>query len=166
MTWTQFRDMHSGGDTKCLPYENIFIQAPEKEAVSVFYSRFKRSPKRVTCTCCGQDFSILEYPSLKQATGFERNCTPLETPRDPITGRFNNDDPILIANYYLDPGEEPPVGYSLAGGWPYSSYRLGRQWQSLEEYIIRPDVFVLTADDISEHERHLHVPEEGYVWQG
>lgn len=74
MTWTHFMDMHSGGRNKVPPYEHIYIEASEAEAVSVFYSRFSRNPHRVTCTCCGEDYSISDYESLEQATGFERGC--------------------------------------------------------------------------------------------
>lgn len=59
--WTHFRDMHSGGGTKVQPYDHIFIQAPEAEAIIIFYNRFGRNPLRVTCTCCGADYVVEEY---------------------------------------------------------------------------------------------------------
>ena len=74
MSWTRFFDMHSGGRTKLPPYEYIYIEAPKKEAISVFYSRFKRNPNNVTCHCCGEDYSIREADGLDQATAYERNC--------------------------------------------------------------------------------------------
>jgi hypothetical protein len=64
-------DMHSGGGRK-LDWEYIFIEAPESEAKSVFYSKFGRSPERVTCTCCGEDYSISEYESLDEASKYDR----------------------------------------------------------------------------------------------
>lgn len=73
--WTEFHDMHSGGGLKEEPYGHIFIQAPQEEAISIFFSRFKHSPERVSCTCCGDDYSISEHKTLSQATAFERNCT-------------------------------------------------------------------------------------------
>ena len=73
MVWTQFWDMHSGGGTKVSPYDKIYIEAPEKEATSVFYARFGFNPNRVTCTCCGEDYSITEYKTFKKATEFQRN---------------------------------------------------------------------------------------------
>jgi len=73
MTVTQFKDMHSGGGTKT-PYENIYIEASESDAIDFFKSWFGRDPYRITCSCCGQDFSVKSYDSLQQATGYNRNC--------------------------------------------------------------------------------------------
>lgn len=72
--WTRFMDMHSGGGTKEDPYQYIYIEAPESEAVSVFYNRFSHNPHRVTCTCCGEDYSVSENESLEQLTAFGRGC--------------------------------------------------------------------------------------------
>ena len=60
MAWTKFNDTHSGGYIKLPPYEEIFIEAPENVAIKVFFSRFGFNPRRITCTCCGNDFSIYE----------------------------------------------------------------------------------------------------------
>lgn len=72
--WTLFWDMHSGGGTKEKPYEKIYIEAPEKEAKIIFYNRFGHSPERVTCTCCGEDYSISEAKTLAEASGYHRGC--------------------------------------------------------------------------------------------
>jgi hypothetical protein len=72
--WTHIYDMHSGGGTKEPPYEHIYIEAPEDEAISVFYSKFGHNPNRITCTCCGQDYSIYDGESLEQLTGYHRGC--------------------------------------------------------------------------------------------
>lgn len=74
MPWTEFWDMHSGGGTKEGDCEQIFIEAPLDEATSVFYAKFGHNPERVSCTCCGEDYSITEYKSLEQATAFHRGC--------------------------------------------------------------------------------------------
>lgn len=71
--WTTFWDMHSGGSQK-EKWSKGFIEAPEGEAVSVFYARFGHNPNRVTCTCCGEDYSISENETLAKATAFHRNC--------------------------------------------------------------------------------------------
>jgi len=71
MPWTQFWDMHSGGGQK-LDWAKIYIEAPEREAISVFYSRFGRNPNRVSCTCCGEDYSISESDTLEEATAYHR----------------------------------------------------------------------------------------------
>jgi hypothetical protein len=70
--WTKFWDMHSGGGAK-EDYELIYIEAPEEEAKVIFYNRFGHSPEKVTCTCCGQDYSI-EDGELSQITGYHRGC--------------------------------------------------------------------------------------------
>ena len=72
--WTLFWDMHSGGGTKEAPYEKIYIEANEEEAKVIFYNRFGHNPERVTCTCCGEDYSIDESDTLNQASGYHRNC--------------------------------------------------------------------------------------------
>jgi hypothetical protein len=73
--WTRFMDMHSGGRTKIKNYNKIYIEAPEKEALVIFYNRFRRNPFNVTCDCCGGDYSISEADTLRLATAYERNCT-------------------------------------------------------------------------------------------
>jgi hypothetical protein len=74
MAWTQFWDMNSGGGRK-ENWSQIFIEAPEEEAVSVFYSMFGHNPHRVSCTCCGPDYSIEEEETLEEATAYDRNDT-------------------------------------------------------------------------------------------
>ena len=71
--WTHFWDMHSGGGQK-ENFGHCYIEAPENEAKVIFYNRFGHNPERVTCTCCGDDYSISEYETLEQATAYERNC--------------------------------------------------------------------------------------------
>lgn len=71
--WTHFWDMHSGGSQK-EQWHDIFIEAPEDEAMIIFQNRFGHNPNRVTCTCCGPDYSISESSSLEQATGYHRGC--------------------------------------------------------------------------------------------
>ena len=71
--WTQFWDMHSGGGSK-EPQDKIYIQAPEDEAKIIFYNLLGHNPERVSCTCCGEDYSISECESLQEATAYHRNC--------------------------------------------------------------------------------------------
>lgn len=71
--WTHFWDMHSGGGQK-EKWGHIYIEAPEKEAVVIFYNRFGHNPNRVSCTCCGDDYSIDSGKSLEQLTGYDRGC--------------------------------------------------------------------------------------------
>lgn len=72
-TWTQFWDMHSGGDLKEPPYHFIYIEAPEDEAKLIFQNRFGHNPNRVTRTCCGEDYAT-SSGKLTQITGYHRNC--------------------------------------------------------------------------------------------
>lgn len=157
MTWTHFNDSHSGGGTK-LDWEHIYIEAPEDEARTVFYNRFDRSPDRVTCTCCGPDYSVTEWPNLKVATGYERNCRPLKTPRDE-NGRFMNNLPRLRENYYLEPDEEPPDGFQVDNSHPVFGEHI-----PLDEFVERDDVLVIRSEQIVDEERTGSVPKEGYVW--
>jgi len=71
--WTQFWDMHSGGRQK-EKWSKIYIEAPEEVAQVIFFNRFGHSPERVTCACCGEDYSISEYETLEQASAYHRGC--------------------------------------------------------------------------------------------
>jgi len=157
MTWTHFHDMHGGGSQK-LEWGHIYIEAPQDEAEAVFYNRFGRNPHRVTCTCCGPDYSLDEWPNLKVATGHERNCRKLKTPKDE-DGRYMNGLPELRENYYLEPDEEPPEGFEVDDRWLKYGDHI-----PLEDYIQQDDVLVINADEIGDEERKASIPEEGYVW--
>lgn len=71
--WTRFMDMHSGGSQK-EAFAYCYIEAPEGEAKKIFYNRFGHNPERVTCTCCGDDYSISETPTLEEASAYDRHC--------------------------------------------------------------------------------------------
>jgi hypothetical protein len=71
--WTQFWDMHSGGRQK-LEWARIYIEAPQDEAAVIFQNRFGRNPHRVTCTCCGPDYSIDCGETLAKVSAYHRNC--------------------------------------------------------------------------------------------
>jgi hypothetical protein len=101
--WTVFWDMHSGGGLKEGDYDRIYIEAPEEEAKVIFYNRFGHNPERVTCTCCGDDYSISEYDSLAEASAYHRNCawsyeddTYVEAPER----RYRKDRPLISVEEY------------------------------------------------------------------
>ena len=71
--WTQFWDMHSGGDRK-EQWNLIYIEAPVDEAKVIFYNRFGHNPERVSCTCCGPDYRIEQGDDLYQLTAYWRGC--------------------------------------------------------------------------------------------
>ena len=158
--WTLFWDMHSGGGTKEEPYEKIYIELPEEEACVYFYNRFGHNPNRVTCTCCGEDYSIDSNESLKQLSGFHRGARRTKTKRDPVTGLYLNDDPN--GGRYLDPDEAPPEGYEVKDGWNFMS----KGYLSLEEYEKRSDVLIIRSNEIDRSLVSGTVPEQGYVWVG
>jgi len=133
-------DMHSGGGQK-LEWSCIYIEAPEAEARVIFQNAFGRDPDNVTCNCCGQDYSVTESFSLAQATGFERNCRVLKTPRLP-DGRYDNDNPVMRAHGYLEEGEAAPVGFEVHERRRFGAY------VPLDVYVKRPDIKVIPAAEI------------------
>jgi hypothetical protein len=136
--WTQFRDAHSGGGLK-EKWAAIFIEAPEEEARVIFYNRFGHNPDRVTCTCCGPDYSIDEDEDgdLDQLTAYRRGCKFVEDSHD------NGSDGQYV---------EEPRGDST----PY---------MTPEQYAHKSDVLFIPAAEIKDKERIGDVPEQGYVWK-
>ena len=122
--WTQFYAMHSGGSTKEPPAEVIYIEAPEEQAAVMFHNFFGHSPDRVTCTCCGADYSYNNYAddesecTLTQLTAYERNCL------------FDNDS-----------GK-----YSEMADPDHQKYGPHKQYQTLDEYLLREDVIILPIE--------------------
>ncbi len=132
--WTQFHDMHSGGGAK-EKWGRIYIQAPEDEAAIIFYNRFGHNPHRVTCTCCGNDYSLTESEDLHQATGYERNCHYSDTEKKYI--------------------EEKSYGRRSFSSKPYVT---------LEEYLRDENAHFIFDKDIKPEERTGSLPEQGYAW--
>lgn len=64
--WIEFYDMSSGGGHK-EDFGVCYIEAStEEEAERVFYAKFGHSPDRVSCTCCGADYSVSEVDSPEE----------------------------------------------------------------------------------------------------
>lgn len=152
--WTQFWDMHSGGGLK-EPYHFIFIEAPSDEAEVIFYNRFHHSPGRVSCTCCGADYSVTEYPTLGQATAYHRGCKS-------ITYRVDG-----IDKYTKEPATE-----SVAVEEPSDRSYEAAKYLPLDEWLEahsepgnEDSVLVIRKEDIKPEERRGEVPQQGYVWQ-
>lgn len=152
MVWTHFWDMHSGGSQK-LDWSHIYIEAPEEEARAIFYNRFKRNPARVTCSCCGADYSVDEELSLSESTAYHRNCA----------------DTFFDSNGNEVSREEAWVfGTGLKKG--YSNKYVERPRVEnvdcipLENYLTNKEILVIRADEIMEQERHAEIPQEGWVW--
>lgn len=154
--WTHFRDMHSGGGQK-LDWPHIFIEAPEAEAKVIFYNRFKRNPERVTCTCCGEDYSISEHADLAQATAFERGCDYGYVLPDG-TEKTDEDWLAMPLEKRLDLN---------AHGWYFerkSRRGWAREYQTLEDYMKSGGAHFIPASHIEPSERRGEVPSEGFVW--
>lgn len=151
--WTRFMDMYSGGGNK-EKWSIILIQAPENEAKTIFYNRFGHNPGRVSCTCCGEDYSI-SYGTLEEITAYDRGCRSI---RKKGCNRY---DPLPKGiSWYLEPGENPPNGYEVDDIW--SNNKKGGI--TVEEYLKKESVLVIYEEDIKPEERVGSIPEQGYTW--
>ena len=174
--WTHFYDMHSGGGTKEPPYEHIFIEADRDEAVSVFYSAFSHSPERISCTCCGEDYAIYTEESLDQLTGYHRGCETADFFKD------EDDEGHLqrltkkesAETKWTRVGEDYSYVHQPSGRKVFTKYveekdksRSYAKYMTLEDYLSREDVRVITAEDIEYHgyDRKAEVPQEGWTWK-
>ena len=159
--WTHFWDMHSGGGKK-EKWSQIFIQAPEAEAIVIFYNRFGHNPHRVTCTCCGSDYSITEGATLEQLTAYHRGCKALETPRNKKGLCVKVRDKWFKEHYYLEAGEEEEA---IKRGYTISNYSGHRAYQTIEQFSKDEDVLIIYDHQINPEHRVGEVPEQGYVWK-
>jgi len=157
MSWTQFMDMHSGGGAK-EDYEYIFIEASQDEAEIIFYNRFGHSPNKVTCTCCGEDYSVSESEDLKQATAYERNCLFAWFDKD--GNRITRDEAWVSGEGYIEGSysryiEEPNLEFG----------RSPDDYMTIKQYMKKGDALFIKDSEIKPEERQGEVPQEGYVWQ-
>ena len=145
-------DMNSGGGQK-EKWSIILIEAPENEARVIFYNRFGHNPERVTCTCCGEDYSITEGDSLEQLTAYERGCRYAYVHKE--TG--------VVAPHGFVPTEGAVEQYTrkyVEG----SEHGTSRRYLTLEEYLKDEKVLVVRASEIPPDQRQGDVPAQGYVW--
>lgn len=152
--WTRFMDMHSGGGTKLVingqKKQLIFIEAPEDQAKAVFYARFGHNPERVSCTCCGEDYSIQSEDTFVQASAWDRGCEYVESIELRNEGR------------YIERGQPIPEGFQPSR----FSAPVAREYRTVTEFLQDPEIFVIPADSITVDERNASVPQQGYVWVG
>jgi hypothetical protein len=159
--WTRFMDMHSGGAQKEDAFAYLLIEAPQNEAEIIFYARFGHNPNRVTCTCCGEDYSIGESDTLAEATAYDRNCPWVEDVRGHIYPRKDRPDDYK-EGFYLEPGEAVPDGMRIR-----EHYGTCDEPTPLDGFLAAPDKHgyaIIRKDEIKPEERTGHVPEQGYVW--
>lgn len=165
--WTRFMDMHSGGGSK-EDWAYIYIESSEEKAKTIFYNRFGHNPERVTCTCCGEDYSISEEEDLEQATAHERNCEFVYLRPD---GSECEQKEAWLSGSGMNKGYSS--GY--AERQKDSTMRIREQcntdpdkdwglYITLDNYIKSGNVKVIKADEIKLEEKQGPVPEEGYVW--
>ncbi len=146
--WTHFWDMHSGGNLKEGNFHHIYIEASMHEAKVIFYNRFGHNPDRVSCTCCGEDYSVSEEESLSMATAYQRGVYRyVDASKRYITGR------------YIDLEEE-----SIPKGYVKDKFSSDRDYIPLKQYINREDVLVIYKEDIKDSEHSGEIPEQGYIW--
>jgi len=136
--WTQFWDMHSGGGLK-EKWHYIYIEATKEEAKVIFYNRFGHNPERVTCTCCGPDYSISEEKNLSRLTAYHRNC------------KFVKNKKQKGGGHYIEKQDEKKL-------------KRNASYETPEQYSKREDVLIIPASKIKKTERTGEVPQEGYVW--
>lgn len=148
-------DIHSGGGQK-LDWAYIFIEAPEREAAIIFQNRFGRNPHRVTCTCCGKDYSLTESSDLAQATAFERGCDSEYTDEQ---GNVYSDD-----DWYKLPIEKRRTLKFRYVERAATKYHW-RSYKTLDEYLKSTEVLVIPSSEIKPEERSGELHEEGYVWR-
>lgn len=88
MKWYSFGDMHSGGTRKS-KHDMYLIEAEsEFSAVTVFRNETGRDPNHVTCECCGEDYSIIEWNSkeqLMESMAYERDMKIIEHRKAQLT---------------------------------------------------------------------------------
>lgn len=156
--WTRFMDMHSGGDQK-EPFAHLLVEAPEAEAKVVFYNLFGHNPDRVTCTCCGPDYSIDEHHSIEEATAYDRGLRFAMDAR----GSAARSEPDYKDGLYLEPGQKVPEGMTVSG---IGNLRNADQ-VSMDEFLSNLDRHgykIIRATEISDRDRRGEVPDQGYVW--
>lgn len=155
--WTHFHDMHSGGGQK-LDWGHLFIEAPEDEAKVIFQNRFGRNPDRVTCTCCGPDYSLTQSDTLEQATGYERGCDGAYITPD---GKEHTEAEAWVSGK----GIVIPGAKFQYVERPSKRQFSWKKYQTLADYIANGKVLIVRADEILDEQRKGELQEEGYVWR-
>lgn len=136
--WTHFWDMHTSGVSK-LQWEHVFIEADEDTARKMFAEAFGRHADDSACSCCGEDFSVSESPTLADATGFHRHLVYGSTLVGGPDWRNATHEQRMHANEvgrYLEPDEPVPAGWQTRVA---TSVELGfDQPQSFADFLADP----------------------------
>ena len=131
--WTRFHDMNTGGWKK-LEWAVIYIEASEKQAESVFFSKLGISPSKVSSVGDGADYFIEEYEYLRDATDYDREKWGFDLVRV----------------------DKIPNGPDIITKFPESEVLWG--FQQCRE------VLFIYSTDIAFDERTRKVPKQGWVW--
>lgn len=174
--WAHFWDMHSGGGTKVVrlddgsfidgnrmtdegqPINHVFIEAAEQEAKTIFYNRFGHNPERVSCGCCGGDYSISEGADLAQLTAYHRHCAWQSVEGEQGGGHYVEAQSESLRQYVAGAEDDAAWQAYLDSRGNAAKYR------TLEEYMKDPEVLFIPATHIKPEERKGDVPTQGYVW--
>ncbi len=154
--WTRFNDMSSGGSQK-EKWGSIYIEAPLEEAKTIFYNRFGHNPERVTCTCCGDDYSITEGESLEELTAFYRGCRSIY---------FKGDLQYDEADFFKLPYEQRKDFEQryLEEDSPSPTFFQRMGYRTLNEFKKGDGVLIISAEEIKPEERQGEVPTQSYIW--
>lgn len=156
MKWTCFMDAHSGGKQK-LDWSHIYVELPEDEATIFFQNRFKRNPSRVTCTCCGSDYSIIEGATLLDVTGYERNCR---------YAYFDAKDNEVDQTKAWICGDGFINGCSARYIDEADTKCNYREYISMPDFLKLPEKLIIHRKDIENSELKGSIRQEGYIWRG
>lgn len=173
--WTQFMDMHSGGGLKESPYSYIYIEAPEEEAKVIFYNRFGHNPERVSCTCCGDDYSISEEESFRALTTYQRSCAYEYFYKDDGTRALDSTAGYGATTYDYELKTSTYNGREVEGRYVEtpnlrlveygrSKSECAEQYRTVDQYLKEDGILVIRAEDIQDSERVGSIPAQGYVW--
>lgn len=146
-------DMHSGGGCK-EDATYIYIEAPQSEAELIFYNKFGHNPNRVTCTCCGEDYSISEGESLREITAYERGCDWAYFDKD---GMECDENVAWVRGKGLRKG----CSHGYVERWNGHSWS---KYKTLEDYLAGEGILVIKSDDILPEWRTGSLPDQGYIW--
>lgn len=167
--WTRFMDMHSGGGTKEKPHEFIYIEALEEEAKVIFYNRFGHNPERVTCTCCGEDYSISSEKTLRELTAYDRNC---EYVYFSPNGKECKEEKAWIRGKGIKKGyyggyveRQRKSNMDIRISCKTAQSDLWGLYITLAKYRKQKNVLIISSGQIKSSERKGNVPIQGYIWQ-
>lgn len=166
--WTQFMDMYSGGGSK-LEWNYIYIEAPIDKAKIIFQNKFGRNPEKVTCTCCGADYSINESESLEQATGYERNCRYAYFDKE---GKEVHKDIAWVSGRgllkgltekYIEESDNIKIK-EMTEKYPDNDWEEYYKYLTLQEYKEKKNILIISKNEIKKNEYVGRLKKEGYVW--